>query len=371
MTGGGLNIPSNITLNNYVITVESGDINFNGSGHNLNNVLLKTNNGNVNLGNVSVANSSIFSSGGINMNSGARFTGNSLLATGSSNGNITFNGATSGVDTSSNLRAIANGDITYNGASNTRGEFVTAKNFFFNGSSSLYGAISAKGNITFNGGATVIGVASNSPTPTAPMSVNIAPAIAQIAGNTNIYEGEIAQFSVMATDANRDPLTFAIDFGDGTTTTPTPLTPQPTTHEYTESGTYEATVTVTDSKGASTNDTVNVTVNNVAPTIESLESSATSIERGEEISFSAKATDSGKDELTISWDFGDGSEGATGENVTHLFSGAGNYTVTLSVTDSDGAITTSSIDVTVSNDGNGSLYDEVSSSSKPPLSCEG
>ena len=89
VTGGGLNIPSNVNLNNYVITVESGDINFNGSGHNLNNVMLKTNNGNVNLANVSAQDLSLFASGSINTNSGARFAGDSLLTTGTSNGNIT------------------------------------------------------------------------------------------------------------------------------------------------------------------------------------------------------------------------------------------------------------------------------------------
>jgi hypothetical protein len=159
VTGGDLNIPSNVNLNHYVITVESGDINFNGSNHNLNNVMLKANNGNVNLANVSAKDLSLFASGSINTNSGARFSGETLLTTGTSNGNITFNGATSTVDTNSNLRVIAKGDLTYNGASSTRGELISAKNFFFNGSSNLYGAISAKGNITFNGSATVIGVA--------------------------------------------------------------------------------------------------------------------------------------------------------------------------------------------------------------------
>ncbi|BBD70727.1 hypothetical protein NIES4072_70930 [Nostoc commune NIES-4072] len=36
--GGGLNIPANVNLSNYVITVEQGDINFNGNNYNLNNV---------------------------------------------------------------------------------------------------------------------------------------------------------------------------------------------------------------------------------------------------------------------------------------------------------------------------------------------
>ncbi len=157
--GGGLNVPANVNLNNYVITVEQGDINFNGNGHNFNNVVLITNNGNVNLSNVQSRDLSVFASGSINMNGGARFAGNSMLANGSTNGNITFNGATSSINTTDNLKVISQGDITYNGASDTRGLFLSIKNFTFNGSSTLYGSISAKGNIFFNGKATVIAVA--------------------------------------------------------------------------------------------------------------------------------------------------------------------------------------------------------------------
>jgi hypothetical protein len=50
--GGGLNVPANLSLSNYVITVDQGDINFNGNGQNFNNVVLIANNGNINLSNV-------------------------------------------------------------------------------------------------------------------------------------------------------------------------------------------------------------------------------------------------------------------------------------------------------------------------------
>ncbi len=75
VTGGGLNIPSNITLNNYVIIVEQGDINFNGSNHNFNNVALIANNGNINLSNIQSRELAVFASGSINMNGGAKFAG--------------------------------------------------------------------------------------------------------------------------------------------------------------------------------------------------------------------------------------------------------------------------------------------------------
>ncbi|WP_390847153.1 beta strand repeat-containing protein [Anabaena cylindrica] len=158
VTGGGLNVPSGITISNYVIIVEQGDINFNGNGHNFNNVVLVSNNGNINLSNLQAQNLSVFASGSINMNGGARFAGSTLMANNS--GNITFNGATTTTDAASNLQVISSGDITYNGAANTRGTFQAVKNFNYNSSSTLFGTIEVKGNITFNSAATVIAVGS-------------------------------------------------------------------------------------------------------------------------------------------------------------------------------------------------------------------
>ncbi|WP_292745723.1 Ig-like domain-containing protein, partial [Nostoc sp. NMS4] len=167
--GGGLNVPANVSLSNYVITVDQGDINFNGNGQNFNNVVLIANNGNINLSNVQSRDLSVFASSSINMNAGARFAGYTTIANGNSSGNITFNGATTTTNTTDNLKVISAGDITYNGASDTRGLFLSVKNFTFNGSSTLYGSISAKGNIIFNGQATVIGVAELMPDITPPV----------------------------------------------------------------------------------------------------------------------------------------------------------------------------------------------------------
>nr|WP_281261737.1 Calx-beta domain-containing protein [Aphanothece hegewaldii] len=152
---GGLNVPANVTLSNLVIIIEQGDLNFNGNGHTLNNVMFVTNNGNINLSGVQANNVSLFASGSIQMNSNARFSGSSLLANANSNGSINFNGSTT-TDASSNLRVVAQGEINFNGSSQCRGSFVTARNFRYNGNSTLLGSIEAKGNILFNGQATVI-----------------------------------------------------------------------------------------------------------------------------------------------------------------------------------------------------------------------
>ena len=177
----GLNIPSNVDLSNYVIIVEQGDINFNGSGHDLDNVVLVAENGNINLGNVKADDSRIFASNTINMNGGARFSGQSLIANG--RGNITFDGATATVEDTDFLTVVSAGDITFNGASATRGQFLTANNFTFNGHSTLYGSIGAKHDITFNGNAEVIA--------TDPPSISV--------NNLTIIEGDDGTKSALVT----------------------------------------------------------------------------------------------------------------------------------------------------------------------------
>ncbi|KYC37634.1 hypothetical protein WA1_39925 [Scytonema hofmannii PCC 7110] len=175
VTGGGLNIPANVNLNYYVITVEQGDINFNGSGHNFNNVVLVAQSGNINLSSLQARELSAFANGSINMNGNARFAGATLLATGSTSGSITFNAATKNTDATNNVRVISSGSIIYNGSSDTRGYFMSVGDFTFNGTSTLHGKIGAKGDIIFNGKTTVINPDSIPPTITATLANDTAP----------------------------------------------------------------------------------------------------------------------------------------------------------------------------------------------------
>ncbi|MBX9253632.1 tandem-95 repeat protein [Desmonostoc muscorum CCALA 125] len=175
VTNGGLTIPNGIDLSNYVIIVEQGDINFNGSGHDFTNVMLITNNGNINLAAVHSTNLAVFASGSINMNNQARFGDFTLLATGSTSSSINFNGATTTTQTNSNLRIISQGDIQFNGSSQTRGALQSRRNIIFDGQSTLYGTVEAKGNIIFNGQATVFCTTIASPDTTPPViSANLA-----------------------------------------------------------------------------------------------------------------------------------------------------------------------------------------------------
>ncbi|NJO63026.1 MAG: PKD domain-containing protein [Richelia sp. RM2_1_2] len=163
---------------------------------------------------------------------------------------------------------------------------------------------------------------------------NAAPIITEIISDTNINEGNIANFSATVTDPGNDILTYIWNFGDGTD----PVVGNNVNHKYLDNGTYIATLTVTDSDGASTTQTRTVQVNNVAPIIGTITGNAT-VKKGETANFSVTATDPGNDTLTYTWNFGDGSQIQTGETVNHIFAQTGEFTVILTVTDSDGAST--------------------------------
>ncbi|BAZ08411.1 FG-GAP repeat-containing protein [Calothrix sp. NIES-4071] len=180
VVGGALEIPNNVDISNYVITVETGDISFKGNNQNVNNVVFVANNGSIDLGRMNSLSLSAFASGSITMNSQARFKGATILANGSSTGSIAFNGASTSINATDAVKVISQGKISFSGASNTRGYFTSADEFTFNSSSTLYGTIAAKGNVTFNGSSVVIYAAelntdTTAPTITASLLLDTAP----------------------------------------------------------------------------------------------------------------------------------------------------------------------------------------------------
>ncbi len=113
------------------------------------------------------------------------------------------------------------------------------------------------------------------------------------------------------------------------------------------SGEYTAVLTVTDNDGASDTDSVKITVVNVPPVADAGDFQIAN--RNETIIFNASGsrdTPSDIGSLTYFWDFGDGSTGS-GKVVEHTYSAAGNYTVTLTVTDDDGASDIDVVNVTI------------------------
>ncbi len=121
------------------------------------------------------------------------------------------------------------------------------------------------------------------------------------------------------------------DFGDGTEITETnPIT----YHNYTTTGTFSVTLNVTDSEGLWDIETKSITVINY-PT-----ASFTFLPQnplvGEIITLNASlSTPNGGNIIDYIWDLGDGTN-ETGVISIHAYTAAGNYTVSLTITDSEG-----------------------------------
>jgi chitodextrinase len=112
-------------------------------------------------------------------------------------------------------------------------------------------------------------------------------------------------------------------------------------HTHAEPGKTSVTMRATD-EGESTVVTKDIVVN--SKPVVSLGFSPTDPDPGEPVLFAADASDD--DPMTYRWDFGDGGT-ATGSGPTHAYSAPGSRTVTLTVTDSEGAVATASLQIEV------------------------
>lgn len=172
---------------------------------------------------------------------------------------------------------------------------------------------------------------------------NLAPVINKLE-NTIANEGEITYFSAGASDPGNDPLTYTWDFGDGSQL----VNGQNVTHTFINSGNSNVTLTVSDQYGASTSQTLDLTINNLAPTITQVQGN-TNLDEGETAYFSSIASDPGNDPISYIWNFGDGSEPVSGDSVSHQFINNGIYLITLTALDSENAATTQTRSITVNN----------------------
>jgi PKD repeat protein len=118
-------------------------------------------------------------------------------------------------------------------------------------------------------------------------------------------------------------------------------------HVYERAGTYSATLTVTDDRGAraSATSTVTVSAPNLAPVAVAGESRTLSA--GQSVTLTAQGSyDRDGAIVDYAWTFGDGYAGH-GYGVSHLYRATGTYTVTLTVTDDLGATATATTYVRV------------------------
>ena len=138
------------------------------------------------------------------------------------------------------------------------------------------------------------------------------------------------------------------NFGDSTTSTDA----NPS-HVYSTSGNFSVTLTVTDDDGASTTAS---TIANISDDSGNAKPSAKANgpyqgKVNEAIAFSSQgSSDSDGQIVAYNWDFGDG-QSSTAVNPTHIYTVAGTYNVTLTVTDDENATSAATAQVTVNAEG--------------------
>lgn len=175
---------------------------------------------------------------------------------------------------------------------------------------------------------------------------NVAPVATAITVPASVDEGSPVDLTAVYSDVeDADTHDFAWDFGDGTTPVDGDATQA---HTFPDNGNFTTTVTVTDDDGGSDAVSVNVAVENVAPTVGSSTLPTTGVE-GDPVAFDIVATDPGADPLTITWSWDDDSAESTGASVTHAFPDDGVYAVSATVDDGDGGTRPVSGTITISN----------------------
>ncbi|MBN2411095.1 PKD domain-containing protein [candidate division KSB1 bacterium] len=138
-----------------------------------------------------------------------------------------------------------------------------------------------------------------------------------------------AYFTDLSTDPDNNIIAWNWGFGDGGGT----MLQNPN-HTYTSAGTYIVTLTVTDSKLATSSISKSVTVEtsmNQPPVAD-----FTFTVSGLEVTFSDQSTDPDGNITATNWNFGDGST-SNEQNPVHSYAAGGTYIVTLTVTDNNQA----------------------------------
>lgn len=186
---------------------------------------------------------------------------------------------------------------------------------------------------------------------TLPITVaNVAPSVGTItAPSSPVTLGSSITVSASFTDPGiGDTFTGTINWGDTSSSNGTIIDTNGTwsisgTHTYTNPGTYTITLSVTDSSGDSTPSTTQITVHtNVAPVVAPL--SDAQIVAGTTYTATGSFTDPDSSSWTATVDYGDGSgsqaltlNADNSFNLSHQYATAGTYTLTVSVTDNQGA----------------------------------
>jgi PKD repeat protein len=192
------------------------------------------------------------------------------------------------------------------------------------------------------------GKSTDSETVTVTVAPNAAPVISSATATPSTGKAPLpVAFTAAATDGDGDTLSYSWDFGNGGSTQDAAT--KDAAFTYTTPGTYTAKVTVSDGKATDV-ETVTVIVKaNTPPVLSAATATPTTGNAPLPVQFSASATDADGDDLSYSWDFGDGgsTQDAATKDAAFTYPAAGTYTAKVTVSDGE-ATDTESVVVTVS-----------------------
>jgi PKD repeat protein len=158
----------------------------------------------------------------------------------------------------------------------------------------------------------------------------------------NPTTANLIHFNDTSTDSDGTIISWTWKFGDGITATS--RNPQ---HQYTDDGTYLISLNITDNDGGKKETSKSISVSNVPPIV-NFTYSPINPSTSDTIHFNDTSTDNDGMIITWYWKFGDGTF-STLRNPNHRFSDDGVYSITLNVTDDDGAIQSKSKSLSVRN----------------------
>ncbi|MFA6552157.1 MAG: PKD domain-containing protein [Candidatus Paceibacterota bacterium] len=213
-------------------------------------------------------------------------------------------------------------------------------------------------------------------------STNLPPVINGLTAPTTLTVNQTGTWTVNASDPENGALSYSVSWGDnsayaqnstsGSAVTSSSVQNSTFTHSYSSAGTYTVTFTVKDNAGLSAQTSATVQVvgqvqTNSSPKIVGLPAIPANIQTGQTVSISLSATDSDKDDLAWSVEWGDSGvatacssvrrQTGTGWNFnsSHAWSQPGTYQVKVTVSDCVGGSDSYSFNVTVVNATNPSV----------------
>jgi len=166
-----------------------------------------------------------------------------------------------------------------------------------------------------------------------------APPVANPGGAYAGNKGVAVQFDGSgSSDPNGKAITYAWNFGDPTSASNTSTLQKPT-HTYLRAGTYTVTLTVTDASNRSSTATTQAVIPNIAPSVSALPGAT--ILPGEGYAASGSFSDADPDSWTATVDYGEGGVqplalSGSSFSVSHTYGSAGDFAVTVTVSDNDG-----------------------------------